>query len=193
MASLIHDWPNKKGFWSFLKEVVIISRYVPAYSTRLKYESGIWDVLPADSSDPMGMLDPVWTESFWDVIGLRVYTVQDTGYDHLVLAGGIAVTVSAYVAIVVARAFITKALKRDWEKPVGKTEETIIHHRIDGYMRKKKQKMTPSGILPLPRRQVLQLFLSFCGDVALFELHHWFVSPFVKAFGRWLMLMGLMF
>lgn len=79
----------------------------------MKYESGIWDVLPADSSDPMGMLDPVWTESFWDVIGLRVYTVQDTGYDHLVLAGGIAVTVSAYVAIVVARAFITKALKRD--------------------------------------------------------------------------------
>lgn len=93
--------------------VTSTTRYVPAYSTRLKYESGIWDVLPADSSDPMGMLDPVWTESFWDVIGLRVYTVQDTGYDHLVLEGGIAVTVSAYVAIVVARAFITKALKRD--------------------------------------------------------------------------------
>lgn len=89
------------------------TRYVPAYSTRLKFESGIWTVLPPNSSDPMGMSDPVWTESNWNAIGLRVYTVQDPGYDRLVLLGGISVTVLAYVAIVITRAFITKALKRD--------------------------------------------------------------------------------
>lgn len=93
--------------------VISTTRYVPAYSTRLKYESGTWDVLPPNSSDPMGTQDPVWTESNWNTIGLRVYTVQTGTYDRLVLLGGIAVTALAYIAIVMARAFITKALKRD--------------------------------------------------------------------------------
>lgn len=61
----------------------------------------------------MGSVDPVWTESNWNTIGLRVYIVQDAAYDHLVLIGGIAVTILAYLAIVLTRAFITKALKRD--------------------------------------------------------------------------------
>lgn len=88
-------------------------RYVPAYSTRLKYDSGTWQVLPPNSSDPMGKLDPVWTESNWNTIGLRVYTVQDAAYDRLVLLGGIIVTVLAYLAIVLTRAYIAKALKQD--------------------------------------------------------------------------------
>ncbi|BBH02731.1 Zn-dependent exopeptidases superfamily protein, partial [Prunus dulcis] len=33
--------------------------YVPAYSTRLKYESGTWIVLPSNNSDPMGLVDAV--------------------------------------------------------------------------------------------------------------------------------------
>lgn len=69
--------------------------------------------MPLNSSDSMGMEDHVWTESNWDAIGLRVYTVQNAAYDRLVLLGGLAVTVLAYLAIVVARAFITKALKQD--------------------------------------------------------------------------------
>lgn len=89
------------------------TRYVPAYSTRLNYESGTWHVLPSDSSDPMGMVDPVWTESNWDTIRLRVYTVQDAAFDRLVLLAGIAITVMAYLAIVLTRAYIAKALKRD--------------------------------------------------------------------------------
>ncbi|GAV60467.1 Nicastrin domain-containing protein [Cephalotus follicularis] len=93
--------------------VTSTTRYVPAYSTRLKFESGTWNVLPPNTSDPMGMLDPVWTESNWDAIGLRVYTIQDAAYDRLVLIGGIAVTVLAYLAIVATRTVITKALKRD--------------------------------------------------------------------------------
>ncbi|TYJ36477.1 hypothetical protein E1A91_A05G309400v1 [Gossypium mustelinum] len=89
------------------------TRYVPAYSTRLKLDSGTWKVLPPNSSDPMGMLDPVWTESNWNTIGLRVYTVQEAAYDRLVLLGGISVTVLAYLAMVLIRAYITKALKQD--------------------------------------------------------------------------------
>lgn len=88
-------------------------RYVPAYSTRLKFDSGSWKVLPPNLSDPMGMVDPVWTESNWNTIGLRVYTVQDAAYDRLVLLVGITVTVLAYIAIVLTRAYITKALKQD--------------------------------------------------------------------------------
>lgn len=93
--------------------VISTTRYVPAYSTRLMFESGIWKVMPLNSSNSMGTEDPVWTESNWDAIGLRVYTVQNAAYDRLVLLGGLVVTVLAYLAIVVARAFITKALKQD--------------------------------------------------------------------------------
>ncbi|KAL3596763.1 hypothetical protein D5086_008400 [Populus alba] len=93
--------------------VISTTRYVPAYSTRLNYESGTWHVLPSDSSDPMGMVDPVWTESNWDTIRLQVYTVQDAAFDRLVLLAGITITVMAYLAIVLTRACIAKALKRD--------------------------------------------------------------------------------
>ncbi|KAM3283316.1 hypothetical protein P3S67_026961 [Capsicum chacoense] len=33
----------------------------PAYSTRLKYDTDTWEVLPHNSSDTMGEADPVWT------------------------------------------------------------------------------------------------------------------------------------
>ncbi|GMH30231.1 hypothetical protein Nepgr_032074 [Nepenthes gracilis] len=93
--------------------VTSTTRYVPAYSTRLRFESGAWTVLPPNTSDPMGMVDPVWTESNWDVIGLRVYTKQDSTYDNLVLLGGLGVTIFSYIAVVITRAFITKTLKSD--------------------------------------------------------------------------------
>ncbi|KAF7831128.1 nicastrin [Senna tora] len=93
--------------------VTSTTRYVPAYSTRLKFESGVWNVLPPNSSDDMGVVDPIWTESNWNTIGIQVYTVQDAAYDRLVLFGGITITILAYLAIVISRAFITKAMKRD--------------------------------------------------------------------------------
>ncbi|KAJ6368060.1 hypothetical protein OIU78_000603 [Salix suchowensis] len=89
------------------------TRYVPAYSTRLNYESETWHVLPSDSSDPMGMVDPVWTESNWDTIRLQVYTAQNVAFDRLVLLAGNAITIMAYLAIVLTRVYIAKALKRD--------------------------------------------------------------------------------
>ena len=66
-----------------------------------------------NSSDPLGMVDPVWTESNWDVIGLRMYTKQDAFYDRLVLLAGLTVTILAYLAIVIVRSLISKALKQD--------------------------------------------------------------------------------
>ncbi|XP_010528573.1 PREDICTED: nicastrin isoform X2 [Tarenaya hassleriana] len=93
--------------------VISTTRYVPAYSTRLEYKDGSWMVLAPNSSDPMGMADPVWTESNWNTIGVRVYEVQHSGYDNFVLIAGITVTTLSYVAIVAGKAFITKALKRD--------------------------------------------------------------------------------
>ncbi|KAL3525034.1 hypothetical protein ACH5RR_013406 [Cinchona calisaya] len=93
--------------------VVSSTRYVPAYSTRLKFESDTWKLLPLNSSDIIGAADPVWTESNWDTITLRVYTIQHSSYDRLILLLGIAVTVLAYLAIVITRSFIRKALKQD--------------------------------------------------------------------------------
>lgn len=93
--------------------VVSSTRYVPAYSTRLKFEADSWSVLPYNASDVLGEADPVWTESNWDVIQLRVYTVQDSSFDYLVLFLGISVTVLAYLTILIIKTFIRKALKRD--------------------------------------------------------------------------------
>ncbi|XP_075510416.1 nicastrin isoform X2 [Primulina tabacum] len=93
--------------------VVSTTRYVPAYSTRLKYESGGWTLLPYNSSDIMRMEDPVWTESNWDTIGIRAYTVQDATYDYLILALGIGIALLAYLLIVIVRTLIRKALKQD--------------------------------------------------------------------------------
>ncbi|KAL2333210.1 hypothetical protein Fmac_014423 [Flemingia macrophylla] len=93
--------------------VLSTTRYVPAYSTRLKFESGVWNLLPPNSSDKMGVVDPVWTESNWNSIGMRVYTVQNASYDRLVLLGGITLTIFAYLAIATARAIFSKAMKRD--------------------------------------------------------------------------------
>ncbi|WOL20134.1 nicastrin [Canna indica] len=93
--------------------VVSTTRYIPAYSTRLKIEDNTWRVIPASSSDLMGSVDPVWTESFWNTIGIRVYTVQSATYDRLILIGGLGVTVASYVAILVSKAFLAKAMKND--------------------------------------------------------------------------------
>ncbi|KAI5559506.1 hypothetical protein BDE02_17G115500 [Populus trichocarpa] len=60
-------------------------RYEPAYSTRLNHESGTRNVFPSDSSDPMGMMDPIWTQSNWRTTRLRAYIVQDAVSDRLVL------------------------------------------------------------------------------------------------------------
>ncbi|TVU28440.1 hypothetical protein EJB05_19957 [Eragrostis curvula] len=95
------------------KCVVSTTRYIPAYSTRLKFEDSVWHVLSVNSSDPMGAADPVWTESFWNTIGLRVYAVQSTSYDWLVLLAGVSITAASYLAVIIGRTYISKVIKRD--------------------------------------------------------------------------------
>lgn len=70
-------------------------------------------MLPENSSDSMGVADPVWSESNWASIQLRVFLVQDPSYDYIILFVGIGLTVLSYIAIVVARSIIAKSLKRD--------------------------------------------------------------------------------
>lgn len=93
----------------------IYLRYVPAYSTRLKYESdtGMWKILPSNSSDTMDAEDPVWTESNWDTINIRTYKVQTNASDSVILLLGVVVMLLAYVLILMARTIIRKALKED--------------------------------------------------------------------------------
>ncbi|CAN6478979.1 unnamed protein product [Victoria cruziana] len=92
--------------------VTSTTRYIPAYSTRLKFEEG-WRLVAANAEDPLGEVDPVWTESFWSNIGLRAYKVQSRTYDQLILWVGIALTIASYVAIFAAKAALRKSLKRD--------------------------------------------------------------------------------
>lgn len=93
--------------------VLSTTRYVPAYSTRVKFEDNAWRVLPANSSDPMGVVDPVWTESYWNTIGLRVYAVQDATYDWLILLAGLTITAASYCAVYFGKTYILKVVKRD--------------------------------------------------------------------------------
>ncbi|KAH0885099.1 hypothetical protein HID58_061195 [Brassica napus] len=103
-----HAWSPRPGKLFSLRTV-----YVPAYSTRLKYADGAWTILPQNTSDSMGMVDPIWAERNWNTIGVQVYTVQYSAYDNAVLVAGITVTTLAYIGIMVAKSFITKALKQD--------------------------------------------------------------------------------
>ncbi|KAM0949128.1 putative nicastrin [Dioscorea sansibarensis] len=93
--------------------MISTTRYIPSYSTRLTFEGSSWHVIPANASDTMALVDPVWTESYWGTIGLRIYKVQSSAYDHLVLLGGVAVTAAAYIAVIVTRTCLVKALKHD--------------------------------------------------------------------------------
>lgn len=93
--------------------VTSTTRYVPSYSTRLKFEANSWKILPANASDPSGLVDPVWTESYWNTIGLRAYTVQSSAYDYSILLVGILITAATYIATLVGKASLLKALKHD--------------------------------------------------------------------------------
>lgn len=87
------------------------TRYVPAYSTRLTYDSDSWKVIPVQPNDTMGKVDPVWTESFWKTLGVRVYLQQNPFFDELILLSGLVVTLGSFLAILSTKAFFMKALK----------------------------------------------------------------------------------
>lgn len=87
------------------------TRYVPAYSTRLAYESDSWKVISAQPNDTMGKFDPVWTESFWKTLEVRVYMQQNPFFDEIILLSGLAVTLGSFIAIFSTKAVFMKALK----------------------------------------------------------------------------------
>eukprot|EP00250_Pteridium_aquilinum_P005740 c15793_g1_i1 orf=779-2905(-) len=87
------------------------TRYVPAYSTRLRYGASGWLVIPAASGDKMGEADPVYTESYWKVLGVRVYTKESSSFDALILITGIGVTVGSFFIILNTKSVFRKRLK----------------------------------------------------------------------------------
>ncbi|XP_024531033.1 nicastrin [Selaginella moellendorffii] len=91
--------------------VVSTTRYVPAYSTRLRYKSGNWELLPVGSGDFMDSIDPVWTESFWKSLTLRVYQQERPSLNGMLLLAGCSVTVASAVSILATRALFRKRLK----------------------------------------------------------------------------------
>ncbi|KAL2608334.1 hypothetical protein R1flu_026907 [Riccia fluitans] len=88
------------------------TRYLPAYSPRLTFESSGWKVVAAELDDAMSQVDPVWTESFWKAIGVRFYLKESTSQDELMLGVGTALTIGSFFAIFCTKAMFHKRLKR---------------------------------------------------------------------------------
>lgn len=88
------------------------TRYVPAYSPRLKFQEYWWELLPLEAGDKMGAADPVYTESFWNSISIRAYQQEGAWYDELILFSGVCVTFVSVVSIYISRSFLSKRLKR---------------------------------------------------------------------------------
>jgi nicastrin len=89
---------------------VCLCRYVPAYSTRLKWEDG-WQLLPLPAgtdSDP----DPVYTESFWNQLRLRTYMAESSQFENRVLIAGLVVSGFAYLLQVGAKRVFEHRLKQ---------------------------------------------------------------------------------
>lgn len=87
------------------------TRYVPAYSTRLQYGASGWRVIPAMSGDIMGNADPVYTESFWKVLGVRVFLKESSTFEAWILIMGMALTAVSFVIILSAKSAFRKRLK----------------------------------------------------------------------------------
>jgi nicastrin len=92
--------------------IVSTTRYVPAFSPRLGYESSGWQLLPLETGDTMGAADPVYTESFWSTIGLQVYLQESSWFDEVVLFLGVSITAFSFFAIISTKAVFQKRLKR---------------------------------------------------------------------------------
>ncbi|KAI5082078.1 hypothetical protein GOP47_0001821 [Adiantum capillus-veneris] len=87
------------------------TRYVPAYSTRLQFAASGWRVVPAVSGDVMGNADPVYTESYWKVLGVRVFTTESSTFDAWILIAGMAITTGSFVISLFGKSAFRKRLK----------------------------------------------------------------------------------
>ncbi|MCO5567551.1 hypothetical protein L7F22_021245 [Adiantum nelumboides] len=87
------------------------TRYVPAYSTRLQYAAVGWRVIPAMSGDVMGKADPVYTESYWKVLGVRVFSKESSTFEGWIFISGMGIMVGSFVISLFAKSFFRKRLK----------------------------------------------------------------------------------
>lgn len=100
--------------WNFLDSGDFVDdRYVPAYSPRLRYDAYGWKLIPAAPGDIMSEADPVWTESYWRFLTVRVFLEESSRHDAIVLAWGFAVTVGSYLVLMTGKGVLYKRLKRD--------------------------------------------------------------------------------
>ncbi|KAH7352865.1 hypothetical protein KP509_19G068000 [Ceratopteris richardii] len=87
------------------------TRYVPAYSTRLHYTASGWQTLPPSSTDVLGNVDPVYTESYWRVLGVRIFMKESSAFDTWILIMGMAITVVSFMTILSMKSAFKKRLK----------------------------------------------------------------------------------
>ncbi|CAI7783637.1 unnamed protein product [Closterium sp. NIES-54] len=87
-------------------------RYIPALSPRLVFNSTHWSIAPPRPGSHGDLVDPVWTESFWQHLKLRSYLVDDPIWDASILLGGVVWVVVLCVLVTWADKAITQKLKR---------------------------------------------------------------------------------
>ncbi|MCO5593528.1 hypothetical protein L7F22_047542 [Adiantum nelumboides] len=87
------------------------TRYVPAYSTRLQYAADGWRVIPAVTGDVMGKADPVYTESYWKVLGVRVFSKESSTFEGWIFILGMGIMVGSFVISLFAKSSFRKRLK----------------------------------------------------------------------------------
>ncbi|CAM6086764.1 unnamed protein product [Calypogeia fissa] len=93
--------------------ILSTTRYVPAYSPRLRYETYGWRLIPATPGDIMSEVDPVWTESYWKSLTVRLFLEESSRHDEIILTWGLAMTVGSFLAIATSKAVLCRRLKRD--------------------------------------------------------------------------------
>ncbi|CAI5482479.1 unnamed protein product [Closterium sp. Yama58-4] len=86
--------------------------YIPALSPRLVFNSTHWSIAPPRPGSHGDLVDPVWTESFWQHLKLRSYLVDDPIWDASILLGGVVWVVVLCVLVNWADKAVTQTLKR---------------------------------------------------------------------------------
>ncbi|CAI5999542.1 unnamed protein product [Closterium sp. NIES-65] len=87
-------------------------RYIPALSPRLVFNNTHWSIVPPRPGSHGDLVDPVWTESFWQHLKLRSYLVDDPIWDASILFGGVVWVVVLCVLVTWADKAVTQKLKR---------------------------------------------------------------------------------
>ncbi|CAI5968693.1 unnamed protein product [Closterium sp. NIES-65] len=86
--------------------------YIPALSPRLVFNNTHWSIVPPRPGSHGDLVDPVWTESFWQHLKLRSYLVDDPIWDASILFGGVVWVVVLCVLVTWADKAVTQKLKR---------------------------------------------------------------------------------